>query len=1639
MALVGEVQVVPSGKVYRQIFDAEVQLVRSLGEVRARTTQHGINLDSAKIPLVREKIHSAGLLSYSQLQWVDSMPYDSYTENPVLYRDKTTSTLGKVHEGEHEIAAREVRGLCDVIVPEKSDSGILQRITTNRQARHEKAVCDLHKEFADISKEMEALVLKALRDLQEFMSESDRKIDLLFQQCEQKRDNKALTTVFLNKFWGHGVEESSCRKKWIRCTEKTLFQLEKKRSDQVTVVLKEFTTLLTEICYLVPSDLIRFIHKEAMMINQAILANHRAIAKLSLNLMELELKREGAQHLQWQDLTKAWKSHEKEKVITEFRLFAEKEMNQMPISVKRETDLLMDQQCSLLGRRLQLLCSVSDFIPETCTKTAVSEWHESLLALNKEIESVNTQFLYRHRNLQNDTIQRCTAAAETCQTRLINLDICCKNEAESIMTKELFPITEQFQIRYEKEQKLFSNAIMTVSKQMDSHTNTLFKYAKKAVHLWDVLQIGLAQQEKILQKTVDYCRKKRDTENQKRETNLDIILESLRQGSTVEQLRALLGKALACLKDIKAGYMKFHHDQVVVVEAYPAMVRSELMSYSSSVSKFFYVQEVYGQVMPQKIEESDNKVFKGYKTTLLEPGIADLEGKTIEITRYASQDNIDKSGVSWDYPIEITGVKTPQPPEVVNTGANEGGSMDEATFLVSRENEDNVTHTYEHHEVLETPVSTKTELPPTEEYTETPRVDQSFVTSGGNTYTVLLSNKEQKNKSTVIDQPDNVFFTEPLIEEASLLDINLLLVPEHLITELKSNIRLGFYEHLDSWFDEMMSNSHSIVLAKKEELKSEFDLLSHLHEPRGLRIEMDIHNVRAAELLLHSERVDRHCEGVNQALNNLKEESVLLIEKMKIETENFHSKIISMESIFLNANKSDKLVALSNSLSSILDSHNSGVQTSLRNYRQHVEEMLGKLSDTNSYFIKYFRLFSEGGNFSPDEIGTLRKRLQKASSTITAFEGSIMVDLEGLESLCLEQATEVVKKFEDKFHSLTMTTIFLENIQKLLTNLQVKIKALVVNSNSQCQQINSYLEQLRKKTDACASPNMVEEVCSKILYDFAKHIIEEISKRSRYLSCLLDPSPVRPEVPLQGPIAAAARVDGSLRQDTKVLFGTPESLLNPSRFRKLALDDAVLGVIKNIMNTQKISGDYQEEHLDGNRQSSLTGKMCQSSMVHWQVYTIIWTHLPIFLCFLLIHSKFSKHFLYVDLFIYFLCQLTVSHQSQPLAPRPPSRPNTGIIIKKKSGKGDGENFKFASPSVRKLVKPTRFDKKYQVFGEKKEESDNFKGILMSLLWESNNNLLCLAEEFYKKKDHYPVKHPDLLQETFEDCADMLVLKLQTYEKQALEYHNSCLLEFREQLEEFEKLLHVVPELVIESLRQKHLNAMEMNLEQIRQNFKKELDKWNQARNEMKNLLSPSLGHPDNCQTLEGICKQEEKRQQEETEGIEHNAKQLQDCVSESMQNFVMSLASRAESILLELDEVLTVDDVLPAKIKVPKEKLLTLIRCKKTGLPLEDKEYQPLIERGSRVWPGITVKNSADMKLSNITDGFSTASVTTAKTTLSHLSTVEARDSAYLTFLQDLELALTRIVEEEKQQYLAAQRWMQWWSQSILKIKELYL
>lgn len=80
-----KVRVLQSGKVYRQMFDAEVQLVKSL---QLTTSKRQTNLETQKLPVLKTHYskNNTGLLNDRQKLWTRGMPNDSTTENPVLYR-----------------------------------------------------------------------------------------------------------------------------------------------------------------------------------------------------------------------------------------------------------------------------------------------------------------------------------------------------------------------------------------------------------------------------------------------------------------------------------------------------------------------------------------------------------------------------------------------------------------------------------------------------------------------------------------------------------------------------------------------------------------------------------------------------------------------------------------------------------------------------------------------------------------------------------------------------------------------------------------------------------------------------------------------------------------------------------------------------------------------------------------------------------------------------------------------------------------------------------------------------------------------------------------------------------------------------------------------------------------------------------------------------------------------------------------------------------------------------------------------------------------------------------------------------------------------------------------------------------------
>ncbi|XP_069328241.1 coiled-coil domain-containing protein 180-like [Eulemur rufifrons] len=754
---------------------------------------------------------------------------------------------------------------------------------------------------------------------------------------------------------------------------------------------------------------------------------------------------------------------------------------------------------------------------------------------------------------------------------------------------------------------------------------------------------------------------------------------------------------------------------------------------------------------------------------------------------------------------------------------------------------------------------------------------------------------------------------------------------------LSLRLRAGFFEHLEKWFDQCALNARVIVATKIDELDSELELRLHLHQPRAQNIEKDIHNVRAAELLLHQQRLDSHCAGVVEMLKKKRLMFCEFQEEQNVRSKNFRRKIHDMEHVFLNATKSQKLAALSSTLQQELLSYVDVTQVSLRSFRQYLEETLGKLRLTNIEFIKHCRLFSEGGNFSPEEISSLCHRLEKEASRIEIVESLIMLYMEKMETDYLDQANDVISKFESKFHNLSVDVIFLEKIQRLLTNLQVNIKCQVVSTED--------------------------------LLGFVRTWKERLSQRIQYLNCKLDTVSVTQvvftdtiltDLEEESDIVVSSEV---IEEESKEEQVTAESFALPSRMGKPMIEDPAVEVVKKILHTKWPDQSDKDQSQTGPKRRN----------------------------------------------------------------RPESSGKKAMPIASTSSAG----------SFTRHIKPNKMDRKYQVLGEKPPPpAEDFKGTILTFLWESNEHLLAVAEDFYRKERQRPITRPDCMYETFDQCAENICKKILEYQSQAEEYHNSCLVELRAQMRRFEELLPRVCWQVIENFKEHHWKKFCTSVKEIRGQFEEQQKKLEKRKDENAQKLHPSLGHPTHFQELESLRLAEKTRQEKLDNLIRINREKLEESTWKNSRCFIGSLAAFTEKFLMQLDEVVTIDDVQVARTEPPKQKMSVLIRRKLSGLSLEEESEKPLIERGSRKWPGIkptevTIQNKILLQ--------KTASIFTTKTTLGHLAAIEARDAVYLKYLESFQEELKRIQDDNTCQVKEAQRWKDSWKQSLRTIQGLYV
>lgn len=865
-------------------------------------------------------------------------------------------------------------------------------------------------------------------------------------------------------------------------------------------------------------------------------------------------------------------------------------------------------------------------------------------------------------------------------------------------------------------------------------------------------------------------------------------------------------------------------------------------------------------------------------------------------------------------------------------------------------------------------------------------IDDVLTTSNGTTFYILV----EPGEHGLPESPDSVksmktcltFLTDTQEEhEEDTLPsyIEAIVIREELFLDLRKHIRMEFLEHLEEWKIQAMERANSVVAAKGEELNSELDLRLHLHEPRAARAEQDVHNVRAAELVMHRERVERHCKGVTTSLNEFKARFQQMVEEHDKETDIFKQSVQELEATFTSATKTHELLVIQDQVAGRVEQYMDVIRTSLRKFRHDLDDMLSTLRNSNARFRKTFKVFSDGGNFSTDEVDEYRKKLERMASKIDSSEGSFMAELEGMESKRLEAATDFAGKLEDRFKNHLFDLTFMEKVTRWLTNTQVKVKSEVAFSNSQAKKLAVYLSTFERHIDAVEKPNLdKEQVTAREVQSSLIPILQTFHERSIYLNCLLNPA-----TPSLAALQAGLKRREEKKEEGKKEDKSSKGALNRSKKSRRKLSQKVL------IESKEATHSTEPQSGEGVKPKS-----------------------------------------------------TPSLSRAAKAAESDGRPKTvpGELsqmmsdLDKQTGRQKSAGNRRLSASRRDPLGP-RYDKKYLVFGEKMEDGIHFVARIRNILREGLEGLLATSEMYYRQKGQRTPTRPQAIHENFDFCAEALVQRLTSYKTQSEEYHNSCIQELRSQMQKFSVILVHLPPLVVQIIVADQLSDLEKERETLENDNKVMVQELERRKSLHQSQLRPSLGHPHNRTEMDTLCSSEERRRQEALDGAKQHAEALAKLEAQFAGVFIEKLAQTCETMLLQFDAVLSLDDVEVGKVEPKPKSTKRLLREKIAG-DEDGKDKLAPFASGGTTWEGLPTN---ELVLEETVDKkHRTPTVKTVKTTQGHLAVIKSRNKAYEDYKEKFESRLMAIREAMNAQIQNEERWTRSWQRSINKIKELY-
>ncbi|KAM9859409.1 coiled-coil domain-containing protein 180 [Aulostomus maculatus] len=535
---------VPSGTVYWQVLDAQVQLSRHL---QAGRKDPGTTCLSAEGSSRRQKRNDD-------------------------------------NDGDINV----VRRLPDTVVATSMSSDIIKHLTEKKENKHKAAVEQLEAELTGLAQVCQTQVTTAGLHLLASLQDVDLRLDTLEDRMNQVEH---LSLQQVSGLWDEVEEGLQLKKIKITDFNQTLIECETQRTDEIRAILKKHCNLLEKISFLPVAEIHRLIHSKATMLNMRLLMNRRSIARVVLRLQEENLKQTSLLRLHWESCLGHWTSSRASQVVRRFKSFLSGD-DDMTALEQQVLQQVRPSQYHLTVQRCEIICQVISLVPPSCSLAVVSDWFSQLSVVNQQVDSLHSDIIRQLRSHYEKLWQNRLAQVQHCEKELAALQLS-EDEVADMVNSQLLPLTQQRQ--REEEQRLYDLDLWSdsLSRAAVRLSRSVFVVMRAAVLLWEIHSRNLERQEEELLQKLNDIRCSQEQRLQRKKVCLYKLLDELRQASNEDILKMTLEKTVHYLLDIKVSTPQCVTDQCVVLDCLPQQFVDELFSYSSRLSTFYHLTNTY--------------------------------------------------------------------------------------------------------------------------------------------------------------------------------------------------------------------------------------------------------------------------------------------------------------------------------------------------------------------------------------------------------------------------------------------------------------------------------------------------------------------------------------------------------------------------------------------------------------------------------------------------------------------------------------------------------------------------------------------------------------------------------------------------------------------------------------------------------------------------------------------------------------------------------------------------------------------------------------------------------------------------------------------------------------------------------------